>query len=146
MNIRDLHYFIAVTELRHFGRAAKRCAVSQPTLSGQIRKLEDTLGVTLFERDNRTVRLTRIGEQIAEIARELLDAERRIYETARSSQSRLGGQFRLGAFPTLAAYLLPSFVMAARDRIPDLSLVFVEDKTESLIDALASGQMFCRWR
>ena len=82
MNLRDLHYFFAVAELRHFGRAAKRCHVSQPTLSGQIKKLENELGVLLFERSNRSVMLTETGRNLIEPVRRILVEEKAIHSIA----------------------------------------------------------------
>ena len=85
MNIRDLKYFLAVAELSHFGHAAERCCVSQPTLSGQIKKLEAELGVKLFERTNRRVMLTEMGEQIVHSARKIMNEVDGIHEIAQSS-------------------------------------------------------------
>lgn len=141
MNLRDLKYFLAVAELKHFGQAAKRCGVSQPTLSGQIRKLEDTLGITLFERNNRTVNPTPLGESIAEVAREITQAEQRIYDIANTHEHPFDGQLRIGVFPTLAPYLLPKLVTEIRAQLPKLKLLLLEEKTENLIDALSNGQL-----
>ena len=107
MNLRDLKYLVAVAEHRHFGRAAEACFVSQPTLSTQLKKLEETLGVTLIERSNRQVMLAPEGEKIVEQAQRIL-VEVNIL-TAMSEQIRepMGGELRLGVIPTIAPYLLP---------------------------------------
>ena len=106
----------------------KRCGVSQPTLSGQIRKLEDTLGVTLFERNNRTVAPTPLGEAIAVVAREITQAEQRIYDIANTREHPFDGQLRIGVFPTLAPYLLPKLVTEIRAQLPKLKLLLLEEK------------------
>ena len=110
MNLRDLKYLVAVAEHRHFGRAAEACFVSQPTLSTQLKKLEETLGVTLIERSNRQVMLVAEGEKIVEQAQRIL-AEVNIL-TAMSEQIRepMGGELRLGVIPTIAPYLLPKIL------------------------------------
>ena len=93
MNIRDLRYFLAAAELQHFGHAAERCSVSQPTLSGQIKKLEEELGVTLLERTNRRVMITEIGEQVALSARRILREVDTIQDLARNSMTRYPASF-----------------------------------------------------
>ena len=95
MNIRDLRYVVAVADERHFGRAAKKCHISQPALSGQILKLEGHLGVALFERTKRKVRVTPIGEQIVAQARQLINLSDEIVAAAQSAKDPLSGQFRL---------------------------------------------------
>ncbi|MCW8905508.1 LysR family transcriptional regulator, partial [Sedimenticola sp.] len=83
MNLRDLNYIIAVAETRHFGKAAERCFVSQPTLSGQIKKLEEELGVTLFERSNRSVTVTPVGEEILHHARQIMEQAEAIQQVSK---------------------------------------------------------------
>jgi len=141
LNIRDLHYFIAVVELRHFGRAARQCHVSQPTLSGQIKKLEETLSLQLFERDKRNVYLTHAGQKIATIAKRLLKEEAEIYELAQSLNQPFSGQLKIGAFPTLAAYYFPTVVDKIRTRFKSLKLILVEEKTHTLIEQLKDAQI-----
>ena len=101
MNLRDLEYFLAVVELKNFSRAAERCFVSQPALSSQIRKLEETLEVKLFERSNRQVLVTDIGLRLAGHARAILQEKQNMFELARSVLNPLAGECKLGAFPTL---------------------------------------------
>ncbi len=141
MNLRDLTYLVAVAELGHFGKAAARCFVSQPTLSGQIKKLEESLGVKLFERANRRVMLTDIGEEIVNTARRLLREADAIREIAKLAQDPRGGTFRLGAFPTLSTYLFPDLVVKIKNTLPNLRLILIEEKTERLIEQLKSGKI-----
>lgn len=141
MNIRDLEYLVAVAELQHFGRAAERCHVSQPTLSTQIRKLEDYLGVSLFERTGRKVMVSTAGEQIVERARALIRDYEELQSVARRLKDPAAGQYRLGVFPTLAPYLLPRVVPAIHAELPRLKLILLEEKTEVLLARLRRGQI-----
>ena len=141
MNIRDLQYLVAVAELQHFGRAAERCHVSQPTLSMQIRKLEDQLGVSFFERAGRRVLVTPAGEQVVERARLLLREYDELQALARRLKDPSAGQYRLGVFPTLAPYFLPRIVPAIHAEFPQLRLVLLEEKTELLLARLRRGQV-----
>ncbi len=141
MNIRDLKYFLAVAELEHFGQAAEQCFVSQPTLSGQIKKLEEELDVKLLERTNRRVLLTETGVQIAKSARRILREVDTIQEIAESSNDPLSGKFRLGAFPTLATYIFPELVTRIRDVLPNIRPILVEEKTATLLDKLKNGDI-----
>ena len=141
MNLRDLEYVLAVTETGHFGRAAEQCHVSQPTLSGQIKKLEEELGVTLFERSRGGTRPTAIGMEITEQARRVLRAAAEIRSLAQSAQDPLAGEFRLGLIPTVAPYLIPRFVARLRDALPKLSMVYREDITERLVADLEGGKI-----
>lgn len=141
MNLRDLEYLVAVADLQHFGRAAEHCHVSQPTLSMQIRKLEDYLGVILFERTNKSVLVTPIGAEIAQQARQVLRGAQDIRLLARHAQEPLAGEFHLGVFPTLAPYLLPLIVPALHQALPKLKLLLVEEKTDRLIDMLLAGSL-----
>ncbi len=141
MNLRDLNYLVALIEHGHFGRAAEACFVSQPTLSTQIRKLEEELGVTLVERSSRKVLLTAVGEEIAIRARHVLDEVKQMRELARRTLDPEAGSLRLGIFPTLAPYLLPHVMPEVRKRFPKLSLLLTEDRTAELLDRLADGRM-----
>ena len=141
VNIRDLRYFVAVSELGHFGHAAQKCNISQPTLSGQIKKLEQELGITLLERTNRRVMLTETGAQIAQSARRILREVDDIYGIAQSSHDPLSGKFRLGAFPTLSTYIFPSLVEMVKQHMPDLRLILIEEKTAILVDKLRQGEI-----
>lgn len=133
MNLRELKYIIAVAETHHFGRAAERCFVSQPTLSGQIKKLEDELGVAIFERTNRSVEITPAGETILTHARLLLEQADAIEQVARAQQDPLAGPLRIGAIPTLSPYLMPLILLPLRQRLPQLKLVLFEEVTDTLL-------------
>ncbi len=141
MNIRDLRYVVAVADEGHFGRAAISCNVSQPALSGQIRKLEGFLGVTLFERTNRTVQITPIGHQIVSQARQLITLSDEIVAAAQSAKSPLSGKFKLGMIPTIGPYLSPLILSTIRRELPDLSLTLIEDLTVNLESRVVSGEL-----
>ena len=141
MNLRDLRYLVALAEHRHFGRAAVASFVSQPTLSTQIRKLEEELGVSLVERAPRRVMLTPIGRDIADRARRVLCDVAQMGEVARRSQNPEAGTVRLGLFPTLAPYLLPHVLPGVRARFPRLELLLVEEKTDVILTSLREGRL-----
>ncbi len=127
MNLRDLSYIIAVADTRHFGKAAQRCFVSQPTLSGQIRKLEDELGVTIFERTNRSVRVTTVGEEILRHARQMMEQADAIRSLATAQRDPLAGPLRIGAIPTISPYLMPLILAPLKQQHPKLKLVLSEE-------------------
>ena len=122
MNIRDLKYIVAVAELEHFSKAAQRCFVSQPALSGQIRKLEDRLNVQLFERTKRAVKITPAGEQIIIHAKSILDLVDQIEETAKAFADPFAGLLRVGMIPTIGPYLTPALLPAITRGLPQLEL------------------------
>ena len=139
MNLRDLRYVISVAELGHFGRAALACHVSQPTLSGQILKLEEELGVTIFERVGKQVRLTPVGEEILAHARRVVAGANDIVSAARASRDPLAGAIRLGVIPTLAPYLMPYVLPGAAEHLPKAPLMLLEDLTGHLLPPLCDG-------
>ncbi len=141
MNLRDLRYLVALAEHKHFGRAAAASFVSQPTLSTQIRKLEEELGVALVERTPRKVLLTEVGREIAHRARTVLRDIDEIKAVARRTRDPESGTLRLGIFPTLGPYLLPHVIPHIRERFPRLELRLVEEKTETLLHQLRNGQL-----
>ena len=141
MNLQELRYFAAVVEFRHFGKAAEACHVSQPTLSGQLRKLEDELGVKLLERTNKRVEVTPVGRQILEHARRALAEAGQIESVARAARDPLVGALRLGAIPTLAPYLLPLVLKPLRAAYPGLAIELWEDQTRLLIEGLRSHRL-----
>lgn len=143
MNLRDLKYFIALAETRHFGQAAARSFVSQPTLSGQIRKLEDELGVALFERTKRRVALTPLGEALLPHARRAVEEAEALTRLARASQDPLAGPLRLGVIPTLSPYLMPLVLAPLRRQHPQLKLVLTEELTERLLERLRRHELDC---
>lgn len=136
MNLRDLKYIVAVDDSGHFGRAAERCFVSQPTLSGQIKKLEEELGVAIFERTNRAVTVTPIGEQILRHARLMLEQADAITQAARAHRDPLAGPLRVGAIPTLSPYLMPLILVPLKRRHPQMTLVLSEETTDTLLGRL----------
>ncbi|KJV30735.1 DNA-binding transcriptional regulator OxyR [Luteibacter yeojuensis] len=141
MNLRDLSYLVALAEHRHFGRAAEASFVSQPTLSTQIRKLEDELGVALVERTPRKVLLTETGREIARRARGVLSQVDEIKAIAQRTRDPESGTIRLGIFPTLGPYLLPHVIPRLRDRFPRLELLLREEKTEQVLHMLREGTL-----
>jgi len=141
MNLRDLKYLVALADHKHFGRAAAACFVSQPTLSTQIRKLEDELGVPLVERAPRKVMLTPAGREAADRARRIVAEVEQMKEAARRSQDPEAGTVRLGIFPTLAPYLLPHVIPRVRERFPHLELLLVEEKSDELLTRLREGRL-----
>ncbi|MBD8635523.1 LysR substrate-binding domain-containing protein [Stenotrophomonas sp. CFBP 13725] len=141
MNLRDLKYLVALAEHRHFGKAAAACFVSQPTLSTQIRKLEDELGVSLVERAPRKVMLTPAGHDAAARARVIVAEVEQMKEAARRSRDPEAGAVRLGIFPTLGPYLLPHVIPRIRERFPQLELLLVEEKSDVLLARLREGKL-----
>lgn len=141
MNLQELRYLVAVAEHRHFGRAAEACNVSQPTLSSQIRKLEDELGVTLLERTNKRVDLTPIGGQILTHAQRALAEAGQMEAVARAARDPLMGPLKLGVIPTLAPYLMPIILKPLRQSYPGLTIELWEDQTRALIEGLRNHRL-----
>lgn len=136
MNLRDLQYLIAVAETRHFGKAAEACFVSQPTLSGQIKKLEQELGIIIFERTNRSVEITSAGQAILQHARLMLEQADAIKQLAASFTDPLAGPLRIGAIPTISPYLMPLILKPLKKNYPQMRLVISEEQTDSLLKRL----------
>jgi LysR family hydrogen peroxide-inducible transcriptional activator len=141
VSLPELRYFVAIAELLHFGRAAEACHVTQPTLSGQIHKLEEQLGVQLFERNNKRVALTAIGEQMLPHARRALEEANAIATIASSASDPLAGALKLGVIPTLAPYLMPLLLGPLREAYPKLVIELWEDVTRTLIDLLRTQRL-----
>lgn len=141
MNIRDLKYLVAVAKYKHFGKAAKECFVSQPALSMQLQKLEDTLGVKLFERTNKNVMITDVGQQMVDKAKEVLRHTDEMFDIAKNFHDPMAGEIKLAVFPTLAPYFLPKIVPQITKKFPKLKLLLLEEKTEIIIDMLKNGQV-----
>jgi LysR family hydrogen peroxide-inducible transcriptional activator len=141
VNFRALQYFVKLADLRHFSKAAEACFVSQPTLSTQIKKLEEELGVQLVERSPKRIMLTPVGEEVAGRARLVLNDIEQIRAVARRSSNPAEGTLRLGLFPTLAPYFLPHVVPRIREKYPRLRLQLAEEKTEDLLTMLQSGRL-----
>ncbi|AMS32759.1 MAG: LysR substrate-binding domain-containing protein [Betaproteobacteria bacterium] len=143
MNLRDLRYLVALADHRHFGRAAEASHVSQPTLSTQLKKFEDELGVSLVERNPRNVMLTSVGEAVLARARVMLREADEIRAIARRSKDPESGLLKLGIFPTLGPYLLPHVIPGIIARYPKLELILVEEKTEVILRKLNDGELDC---
>lgn len=141
MNLQELKYLVALAETRHFGRAAARCFVSQPTLSSQIRKLEEELGVPLFERQGRTPAITPVGSAVLAHARAVLEHTAAIRELAQTQRDPLAGSLRLGVIPTLSPYLIPLLLAPLRAAAPELRLLPSEEVTETLLRRLRDGEL-----
>ena len=141
MNLRDLRYLLAVADHEHFGRAAEACGISQPTLSVQIRKLEELLGLTLFERSSRAVRPTHACEQLIGHIRAAVAEADAILAGAGNLRDPLAGRLRLGIIPTLAPYLLPLVFGPLRDALPALEVEPWEDQTAALLQRLQAHEL-----
>lgn len=141
LTLRDLQYIVAVAQHGHFGKAARACHVSQPALSGQIKKIEDYLGVMLFERSMRRVATTEVGQVIVQQARVVLEEAEKILSAAKSPQQPLAGPFRLGAIATLGPYLMPHLLGPLRKTFPKLELILREGLTDVLLEELRAGQL-----
>lgn len=141
MTLTDLRYIVALARERHFGRAADRCNVAQPTLSVAVKKLEDQLGVTLFERGVGDVRVTAIGAPIVQQAEKVLAEAARVTELAAVGKDPLLGPLRLGVIYTIGPYLLPALVPLVHERAPKMPLMLTEGYTEKLIERLKNGEL-----
>lgn len=143
MNIRDLEYLVALAEYKHFRRAADACRVSQPTLSGQIRKLEEELHTTLLERTSRKVLFTQSGLLLVEQARRILREIKYFKEMASQQSNEMSGPLHIGIIPTLGPYLLPYFVSVIQEKFPKIELFLYEAKTSQLVEQLERGKLDC---
>ncbi|MGH8217013.1 MAG: LysR substrate-binding domain-containing protein [Steroidobacteraceae bacterium] len=141
LKLKDLRYLVAVADTGHFGRAAERCFVSQPTLSAQLKKLESYLAVQLIERQPKRATLTEAGAAIVARSREMLRASEEVLELARSHRDPLAGRLRVGFIPTVGPYLLPQIAPAARKALPRLTLLLYEYRTEPLLERLRAGEL-----
>lgn len=141
MNVRDLKYLIALAEYQHFGRAAEASFVSQPTLSTQIKKLEDELDLALFERDNKNVMITDAGYEVIERARKIIEGIDDIKAYAACQADPLSGDFRLGAIPTIGPYLFPKILPRLIKAFPKLNLLLNESQTAVLTEKLEKGEL-----
>ncbi|MFQ5469825.1 MAG: DNA-binding transcriptional regulator OxyR [Gammaproteobacteria bacterium] len=141
MNLNDLAYLVAIEEEQHFKKAAARCFVSQPTLSSQLKKLEEELGVLLVERTNRRVRMTDIGTVIADQARQILGQTNALRDIARSHHDPMVGDLHVGIIPTIAPYLLPLVMPVLGKSYPKLKLWLHEHRTDTLLNYLRQGKL-----
>jgi len=141
LKLKDLRYLVAVADTRHFGRAAAKCFVSQPTLSAQLRKLEQDLGVQLIERQPRRVSLTPAGEEVTRHARQMLETGEAIVTLAQTRRDPLAGQLRLALLPTIGPYLLPQVALKLRKALPRLELMLYEYQTAPMLEHLHAGEI-----
>ncbi|HEY5633049.1 MAG TPA: LysR substrate-binding domain-containing protein [Burkholderiaceae bacterium] len=141
MTLTELKYIVAVARERHFGRAAEACFVSQPTLSVAIKKLEDELGVQLFERGSAEVTVTPVGELIVEEAQQVLEQTNTIREIAQQGKDPLSGPLRVGVIYTIGPYLLPYLVPRMIDATPEMPLILQENFTVKLLESLRQGEI-----
>ena len=141
MTLTELRYVVALAQERHFGRAAQKCFVTQPTLSLALAKLEGELGVRLFERNKNEVLVTPMGAEIVDQARRVLDEVGKITSLAKGSQDQLAGALRLGVIPTIGPYLLPELVPILRRTAPHMPLIIEENFTGNLVPMLRDGDI-----
>ena len=141
LKLKDLRYLVALADERHFGRAAQRSFISQPTLSAQLKKLEDYLGVQLIERQPKQVSLTEAGEQIVARARRILEASDEVLALARSHRDPLAGKLRMALLPTIGPYLLPRVAREIHKALPRLELQLYEYQTAQMLEKLGAGQV-----
>jgi LysR family hydrogen peroxide-inducible transcriptional activator len=141
MNLKDLKYLVALADTGHFGKAAERTFVSQPTLSAQLKKLEEYLGVKLVERQPRNVQLTEVGKQVVVRARRMLDEGDQIVALARNNKDPFAGRLKLALIPTIGPYLLPRVMQKIRKALPQLGLMLYEHQTEALLKRLHDGEV-----
>lgn len=143
MNIRDLKYLVALSEHQHFRKAAEACFISQPTLSGQIRKLENELGVMLFERTSRKVLFTNTGLRLVAQAQRILSEVKILEEMASQQGEEMSGPFHIGVIPTVGPYLMPYIVPVIKKVFPHLDVFLYEAQTHQLIQLLSDGKLDC---
>lgn len=141
IKLKDLRYLIAVADTGHFGRAAERCFVSQPTLSAQLKKLEDYLGVPLVERQPRKALLTPAGSEIVTRARRIVEATDEVVEIAQAHREPLAGRLRIAFLPTIGPYLLPVIAPKLRKELPRLELMLYEYQTAPMLERLRNGEI-----
>ena len=141
MNLRDLEYVVAIADLGSMAKAAQHCHVSQSTLSIQVKKLENYLGVVIFERNNKRLSLTSAGQDVLALARVIMHDSLRLRDIAKTHSDPFAVTFRLGIFPTLAPYLLPKTVPSISRKLPRLTLRLLEEKSQVLTDKLNKGDI-----
>ena len=141
MNLKDLEYVKAIAHFKHFRKAADACYVSQPTLSGQVKKLEQELGVTLFDRSTKQVTLTVQGERLLSQIKVILEQTQILKELAATSSAPLQGKVRIGIIPTIAPYLLPTLLTSMKEAFADSQFAFVEMQTATILTALDNGEL-----
>jgi len=140
-SLRDYQYLIAVAETLHFGKASEACHVSQPTLSGQLKKMELTMGFEFFERINRKVSITRKGKEMVSFAKKIIEAQQLFMQKARELSEPLSGELHIGLIPTLAPYLLPHIMPSLNLELEQMTFYLYEQQTEVLLEQLNDGEL-----
>ena len=141
MTLTELRYIIAVAREHHFGKAAKACHVSQPTLSVAIKKLEEELGVSIFERGSSEVSLSPVGERVVQQAQQALEAADKVKQVALQGKNQLSGPLRIGAIYTIGPYVYPELIPLLRKTAPEMPLVVEENYTSVLTEKLKQGEL-----
>ena len=141
MTLTDLRYIVALARERHFGRAAEKCFVSQPTLSVAVKKLEEQLGVILFERSPQEVRVTPVGQRVVAQAEKVLAEAAQLAEIANAGKDPLAGPLRIGVIYTIAPWLLPRLVPLVKERAPAMPLILEENFTHRLLEKVKSTEL-----
>lgn len=143
MNVRDFEYLVALAEHKHFRKAVEACFVSQPTLSGQIRKLEEELGTVLLERSSRRVLFTESGLKLVDQAKRILTEVKTFRDMANGQNGEMTGPMHIGFIPTLGPYLMPKIIPTLKEKFPDLELYLHEAQTNQLVRQLEEGKLDC---
>ena len=141
MNLQQLKYIVAIDRFRNFARAADACNISQPTLSAMLVKLEDELDVRIFERSNKQVKPTTVGQQIVQQAQKTLMEAGKIAEIVNEGRGAINGPFALSVGPTISPYLLPKFIKHYREKYAEVSLTISELKADFMLDSLLRGEL-----
>jgi len=141
MTLTELRYIVAVAREQHFGRAAQSCFVSQPTLSAAVKKLEQELGVDIFERSRQEITLTQVGELVVQQAQRVLEEAEKVKQISQLGKDQLRGSLRIGAIYTIGPYLFPYIIPELRKHAPHMPLVIEENFTARLREKLKSGQL-----
>ena len=141
ITLKQMHYFVVLSETRNFTRAAEQCFVTQSTLSASLKELEDALAATLVERDRQSVQLTALGEQTVVLAQQILAQAADVVDLAHAARAPMAGRLRIGAIPTIAPFVLPDLMARARASYPELKLLLVEEQTAVLIERIEAGAL-----
>lgn len=141
MTLTQLEYVVAVDKFRHFGKAAKSCFVTQPTLSMQLQKLEEELDLIIFDRSKNPIVPTLEGKMVVEQAKIVIKEHKKVAEIAQVSKNQVKGDFRLAVIPTLSPYVIPLFLKSFAENYPEVNLIIEESKTEDIIADLQSDKI-----
>lgn len=141
MTITQLKYILAVAECQNFTQASEKCFVTQPTLSMQIHKLEQELGITIFDRNKKPIQVTQVGKKIVEQAQNIVNEAKRMEDVVAQEKGFIGGDFLLGIIPTITPTLLPMFLTNFINRYPQVKLNIIEQNTQTIIENLEKGKL-----